>query len=44
MPVKVVVENVVGIPGERVLSAASFFVDSESRLKSALEAAAEPAP
>jgi Cu(I)/Ag(I) efflux system membrane fusion protein/cobalt-zinc-cadmium efflux system membrane fusion protein len=30
--------------GERVLSAAAFFVDSESRLKSALGAAVEPAP
>ena len=30
--------------GERVLSAAGFFVDSESRLKSALGSAAEPAP
>jgi multidrug efflux pump subunit AcrA (membrane-fusion protein) len=30
--------------GERVVSAASFFVDSESRLKSALRTAGENAP
>jgi RND family efflux transporter MFP subunit len=32
------------VAGERVLSAASFFVDSESRLKSALRKAGEKAP